>query len=95
MVSLVVQTNAQGFHHSEVADHEKGQDAVVGSCPWTVWFITPSELQCTGNDVQEGGILRERRSEGGCVSEGQESTLGGDEMYAKRVLQIELPQVVR
>ena len=38
----VVQTNAQGFHHSEVADHEKAQDAVVGSCPWTVWFITPS-----------------------------------------------------
>ena len=31
-----------GFHHSEVADHEKAQDAVVGSCPWTVWFITPS-----------------------------------------------------
>ena len=29
------------------------------------------------------------------MSEGQESTLGGDEMYAKRVLQIELPQVVR
>ena len=29
------------------------------------------------------------------MSDGQESTLGGDEMYAKRVLQIELPQVVR
>ena len=42
MVFLVVQTNAQGFHHSEVADHEKAQDAVVWSCPWTVWFITPS-----------------------------------------------------
>ena len=42
MVFLVVHTNAQGFHHSEVADHEKAQDAVVGSCPWTVWFITPS-----------------------------------------------------
>ena len=31
MVFLVIQTNAQGFHHSEVADHEKAQDAVVGS----------------------------------------------------------------
>ena len=54
MVSLVVQTNAQGFHHSEVADHEKAQDAVVGSCPWTVWFITPSncnaqEMMCNGH----------------------------------------------
>ena len=29
------------------------------------------------------------------MSESQENTLGGDEMYAKRVLQIELPQVVR
>ena len=40
--TMVFLTNAQGFHHSEVADHEKAQDAVVGSCPWTVWFITPS-----------------------------------------------------
>ena len=32
--------------------------------------------QCTGNDVQEGGILeKEGRGEG--VSGGQESTLGG------------------
>ena len=61
MVSLAVQTNAQGFHHSEVADHEKAQDAVVGSCPWT----DSLKLQCTENDVQEGGILRERRRGGG------------------------------
>ena len=36
---------------------------------------------------------KEGRGEG--LSEGQESTLGGDEMYAKRVLQIELPKVIR
>ena len=92
MVFLVVQTNAQGFHHSEVADHEKAQDAVVGSCPWTVWFITPSNC-----NAQEMMYRKEREKEGRGegVSEGQESTMGGDEMYAKRVLQIELHQVVR
>ena len=46
---------------------------------------------CTGRR----DIEREKEGRGEGVSGGQERTLGGDEMYAKRVLQIELPQVVR
>ena len=57
MIFLIVQTNAQGFHHSEVADHEKAQDAVVGSCPWTVWFITPSN--CNAQEKTCNGHRRE------------------------------------
>ena len=92
MVFLAVQTNAQGFHHSEVANHEKAQDAVVGSCPCDCLVHNSLKLQCTGNDVQEGGILRERRR-GGSVRRLREDS-GRDEMYAKRVLQIELHQVL-